>query len=262
MRYTNYNILRLPLLMCMTLCLAFCSTAVAQKRLSSQEIAAIEKRYEEGKRSLTFMKDYATALRLKPAKTREEFMEKGSVIENLMQQYYSSLTDEQRMSEDCMFIYSDYTSSCSKPSFKFMLENAQRFPQNMAEKIDGLVDATLARDVKSYFSAVKAYDAAEVKALKVLAKKRGKTEEYETMFNFINARGKGNVDKYMKYCKDNMGVLNKDEQTALLGNFSALAADGDKKQKENVAAFLRNMLPELDVDVIYTIISQIVELEK
>lgn len=238
-------------------------SAVKQQQLTKEQMAVIEERYNKGERNAELIQQYATVIQRKPVKTQEEFRGKAAKIENMVQDYFSSLSTADRIKPENMFIYRQYTSSSTQPAAQFLINNKTAFPSEVQVEVEQMINRIIDTDVMNYFSGEKVYNAQHFKLLKKQIRRSGlnKDRKYDTSFRFIEARGKGSVFDYMKFCEKNVGQLNKEQQILVFGHFASQIDMKDIEQRMKAAKFLRGLLPQLDMDVVYQTISQIVALE-
>ncbi len=234
-----------------------------RQQLTKEQMAVIEERYNKGERNAEIVQQYAMVIQRKPVKTQEEFKGKTSKIEDMVQGYFSSLSTADRIKPENMFIYRQYTSSISQPAAQFLVNNKAAFPSEVRNEVEQMIIRIFDTDVTNYFSGEKAYDAQHFKSLKKQINRSGlnKDKKYDIFFRFIEARGKGSILDYMKFCEKNVGQLNKEQQILVFGHFASLIDMKDIEQRMKAAKFLRGLLPQLDMDVVYQTISQIVVLE-
>lgn len=226
--------------------------------MTADSIAAIENRYAAGERSPEFMNLYAQAYILKPAHTEAEFKGKYDKASERIQQWFLTLDDKVKASQNCRFVFEQYTSSSRQPAARWLIANVDKVDKSWAEK---KMKQYYEDDITNYFIGKKAYDEKDYKALKKETRSLGLDERYTIMEKFIEAKAKGNMKSYMNFCKKNVALLDRDAQMLLFGNFATNVNQKDIIERVETAKFLRSLLPQLDIDVVYQTIGQIKELE-
>jgi len=223
----------------------------------------MEARYNGGERNVNLIKSYAVAMTDQPVKTFEQLEERREEAQKMVDNYYSSLSNADRLSPENMFVYERYLTSSTSPAARFLVNNLSKLPADKKETITKNLYSAFERDADAYFSGKKSFNDSEFKQFKNDVKKLGlnKNKQMDTKFQFTEAASTMSADDFINFCKANYSKLTPAEQTTLFGGFASRVKSDNYVDKVKTALFLRDMLTNLDSDAIYATISQIAKLE-
>lgn len=226
----------------------------------------IKKKYESGDRSAEVVKTYAAILldELRDQRmSREEYIAKGKEISNLVQDYYSKLSDADKMKDENMFVYRQYTESPFSPSGRFLCANVAKFPDAQKAEADSLMRKYYKEEVIKLMAGDAKYDAANYETLKKEIKACGldKTENFSGAYTLIESEAKGDKIAYINACDKNFSKLTNYQRAYLLETYADHFNDSDEATKLAASKFIRKYIGELEYNEIYFVSMQIGQLE-
>ena len=228
--------------------------------------AMLRKRYADGERTPEVIKGLAfiiddDMLTMYQSQERDSLK---NVRDTMIDSYFSSLSDEKRLAAENSFIFEYYAKNIDSQQFGFMVENRSKFLPEFKHKADSVIGLVYNNNVKMYLSGEKKYDAASFNALKTAIADGGYNtdKKYDTAYALIEEYVKGDLDKYLAFCKKNYKRLPNDQLTSFLENFSDKYAEASESQRNAASRFLRSILPELPIRPIYICAGELSKLEK
>lgn len=232
----------------------------------SKAPALIKKRYENGERSAEVVKAYASNLvsDLQDGRyERNEYIKKYGEIEKLVQDYYGKLSDKDKVKEENMFVYRDFTSSPFTASGRFLYKSIDKFPKARKAEMDSIRTQLYLNEVNGLLSGTTTYDAAKFAELKKEFKELGvdKGTDYTPVYTLIEGYAKDDKKAYITLCGQLYDKLTTNQQAYLLENYAAHFTDADEATKKEAAQFLRKHFGNQSFNVMYFTLMQIGQLE-
>lgn len=226
----------------------------------------IKKKYADGDRSAEVVRTYAGILmdELQQKRTsNDEYVKNVFDISRLVQDYYMGLSDADKVKEENMFVYRQYTNTPFCPAGRFLYESIDKFAEPQKSEADSLRNVFYDREVNLLLNGRSEYNAENFKNLKKEMKKLGldKNTDYSAAFALIE--GEANTDKagYIALCEKHVNKLTSDQQAYLMESYASHFKDCDADTKKAAAKFLRNHIGEQEFNVMYFTAMQIGELE-
>ena len=213
----------------------------------------LRERYAGGERTAELVEAYAALLKSEAYNDRRNGEAKLAEIDALVQDYYAGLSDAERLKEENLFIYMDYTHSASEASARFMVAHRDEFPAAAKERVAARIKELYAMDVLAYFSGERAYDAAAFRTLKEDIVRLGLDEdgEYGLAFRFVEKHAEGNLGAYLSFCEKEYGKLSASFQSTLMISLPKLVDTDDVEVLERANRFVRSRLEDMPVNEIY-----------
>lgn len=204
----------------------------------------MKERYEGGERSPELIDAYAF-----------HFMEQGKEDEGyrIVNDYFNSLTDAQKLDPANYFLFSRYTLSLEDVKADFLAHHYAEFDASVREKAQAHVQRLYRSALISYLSgfvfAEGKYDEATYGKLKQEIQSLGldKSYPYAPVFALIECYAKGDKAAYMELLKKEKANLASGDFELVLLNTSRLfpAASTDKALLAQMASYIRSLLPEM-----------------
>lgn len=232
----------------------------------SKAPALIKKRYESGDRSAEVVKAYASNLvsELQDGSVqKEEYIKRYGEIEKMVQDYFGKLSDKDKVKDENMFVYRDFTSSPFTASGRFLYKNIDKFPKARKAEVDSIRTDLYLNEVNGLLSGTSAYDAAEYTQFKKEFKELGidKGTDYAPVYALIEGYAKGDKKAYIALCGQLYDKLTTNQQAYLLENYAGHFTDADDATKKEAAQFLRKHFGNQSLNVMYFTLMQIGQLE-
>ena len=201
----------------------------------------LKQRYESGERNPELVNAYAMSL-------MEEKKEKEGM--QVVNDYFNSLTDAQKLSADNGFLFTRYTVSLNDPKADFYLNHLNgmdaSLKQTATEHANRLLRAELISYVSGYRFENNQYNAADYQKLKNKITSLGfdKSYPYAPMFELVECYAKGDERAYFDLLKAKKNELDEQDFELVLLNTARLFA-ADSPLLPEVAKYIRSVLPEL-----------------
>lgn len=205
---------------------------------------AMKKRYDAGERTPELVNAYAF-----------HFMEEGKEEEGfrIVNAYFDSLTDAQRLAPENFFLFSRYTIRLDDPKADFLVAHRSEFDPAVRARAEEHAQKLYHAGLVSYLSGFQfaegKYDAAAYGALKqsIIDCGLDKTYPYAPLFALIECYAQGDKAAYFALLKEKQPEMNENDFNLVLLNFSRLfpAATTDKALLAEGAKYIRSTLPGL-----------------
>ncbi|MFR7879495.1 MAG: hypothetical protein ACLU4J_25620 [Butyricimonas paravirosa] len=170
--------------------------------------------------------------------------------------YYASLTETQRLEPQNSFLFTRYTLDLSDEKSGFMVDHRDEFDVSVREliheKVEKLYHSELGRYFSGYIFREGAYKEENYQALKRKIQELGLVEKnkYEPMFRLIEGRVKEGDAAFLKLCRENMGALSDVGRNLLIMNITRLVQTEDQEILQQMAEFVRANLSILPPAII------------
>ncbi len=203
--------------------------------------------YEEGKRTPELINNYALYL-MEQRKEDEGF--------KVVNDYFRSLSDSQRLKADNAFLFTRYTLNLDDDKAKFLLANHNRFDKKAKDAIDARIQLLCHNALTSFFSGYllkeKKYKEEDYQQLKSLIKDLGldKSYAYAPMFRLIESRTKDDDQAFLTNCATEYDRLCTRDRTLLILNLTRLIDTKDKTVLKQISTFVRKRLADMDANTI------------
>ncbi len=224
----------------------------------------VKARYEQGDRSLSVVKTYAALthewLQNGGVSSMEEYEAKVAEVNKMVQDYFAALPDNEKMSADNRFVFLQYTPGITAPAAQYLFSHRKDYG-NEAEA-DSLLALYGKRQVYSYLQVKEEADAAGIKALKKwLGSVKGlDTTSYELALKAIDAAKQGQK-QYIAASNACYDKADDELRTRLISAISYRYAKGNEAEKAEAINAIRQLMPRMSKNQIYTTLSALTRLE-
>ncbi|MBP3303780.1 MAG: thioredoxin family protein [Muribaculaceae bacterium] len=212
--------------------------------LSPERVTA---RYEAGERTPEVVRAYAINIVDNARDYMAAFYKAGKIIDD----YYDSLTEQQRLNPENHFLFDTYTTGYNTPRVQFMIANRDRFDASKSNDIAEQIKRQMTYEATRYFTTNSITDEAsrqEYDKFKQTAGLVGLSSKFANMFRFAEAHASMDVETYVDFCDKNFATLGSEEQGALLSQLSKSFEPSTPEQVKKVSGFARKQLPNLTTD--------------
>lgn len=222
----------------------------------------VRERYAAGERTPGLILAYAGLIKESNPRDYVKGMEEATKI---VDEYYSTLTDSQRLQPENLFVFTGYTNDYSSPRLKFILDNKGKFPADALERLSEVVRNVYFSEAQSYFLENRLADANarplfdkfrnEVQAL-------GYNESLGDMLRFAEKRAATDDSAFLDFCDKNLASLSDQDKYSLMYGITRMVAVDTPEQKQAVCALIRKHIGSLPTDAIYTAAMSLLQLER
>ncbi len=212
-------------------------------------------RYDGGERSASLLKGYAAYLTEKYSSRRmpeAQRAEGRSLIAKMITDYFSGLSDEQRLHPENLFVYRTYTNTVSEPAARFMYAHRDRFGENNAE-IDSVLNQLYRRELSRYVNGTHPYNAATFALLKDEMAALGMTADgnYDGAFQLVEAGSKG-LDDYLAAFDRLYSQLSSSMQVSAMGGIENRSKGLDEATRKRAGRCIRLQMPYMSGSMMYS----------
>ena len=204
-------------------------------------------RYKSGERTPELVNAYALTL-----------MEKGNEDEGfqVVNEYFNSLSDAERLSSANSFLYTRYTVSLNEPKADFMFAHRNEFEEPAKSAILERIGRLYHSEFTTYFSgykwAEKLFNEEEYQALKKTLYELNLVEKnrYEPMFRLVEARITVDDKAFLELCEVEYDNLSESGKNLLMMNMTRLIPSKEPEILKGMSAFIRGRLATSTPNVI------------
>ena len=225
----------------------------------------LKKRFANGERTADVVCAYTAMLVSKAQESRDRklYDEAVAKADSIVESYYSSLSDADKLKNENLFVYTKYMRSPKDACCQFAIANISKFKQPMQQEVDSIVRMVYDYSINKWLGGEEKIIANDYAAVKKTISDMGfnKDGHLDVAYGFIDEYMKGDLISYIEYCKQHYKGLQEMQKTYLLQNFSTLFNDADDDTKQKAARFLRDQLSEMTFTEMYLSAMQIQTLE-
>lgn len=207
----------------------------------------MEERYNSGERTPELINNYAFN-KMEQNKENEGF--------KIVNDYFESLTDAQRIMAENSFLFTRYTIDLNDAKGKFMIDHRKKFAPSVSEDINNKISKLYHSKVVTYFSGYMLRENKFHEDEYVQLKKEIKDLEldkeyaYAPMFSLIESRLQHDDMTFLNQCSKEFDKLNKSDRDLLILNMSRLIQTEDKNSLKAMSQFIRSRLSTLEPSTI------------
>lgn len=199
-------------------------------------------RYQSGERTPELVNNYAYSM-MEQRKEKEGF--------EIVDSYFNSLTDAQRLDVANSFLFTRYTVELDEAKSRFMIDHRNDFDPSVKEAITERIARLYRSKLITYFSGYqyrsKKYKEEEYQTLKkeILDLGLDKEGNYAPMFTLIEGRLKCDDNAYMDLCAKEYANLSEMDRGLLIMNMTRLIETEDVEVLKKMSEFIRSHLSEM-----------------
>lgn len=206
----------------------------------------IKARYDAGERTAGLIKTYAAQISAE-LRTNRRNADLQKKLDEVIDGYYSSLTDAQRIKSENFFIYSDYVDNTADEKMQFLYNNRGKIAKTDRAEADTILVKAYREQIRGclYFRPV--YDAAQVAVYKRQFNALGLNAggKFDGCFAMLEAYASGNYDKYVDEVEKNVKGLDESMAATVMFGMGNALVDAPQETKTKAAKFLRSRLAEM-----------------
>lgn len=207
----------------------------------------IKARYDAGERTAVLVKTYAAQIygEIRMNRNNAELQKK---LDEVIDSYYNSLSDAQRVKAENFFIYSDYVDNTADEKMQFLYNNREKVAKADRAEVDTMLVKTYKDQIFNCLYFRPAYDAAQTAALKQQFYALGLNAggKYDGCFAILEAHASGNYDKYVDEVEKNVKGLDESMAATVMFGMGNALADAPQETKTKAAKFLRSQLADMN----------------
>ena len=223
----------------------------------------LKARYDGGERTPELMKLYAGLLADEARNDRRNYQEKMDDVVKMVQDYFASLTDAQKLSADNMFVYTVYTKSTEDAAARYLGDNQAKFPAECQSTVKETLEKLYKNEGFMLFGASKTPTKERLSVYKADLQRLGLNKDgyYNNMLRLMEAY-EGDADKYMQLCRELYGSFDLSQKANMIYSLENKFKEADEATKKKAARVIREQLPDMETDLLYTAVMSIMGLER
>lgn len=229
--------------------------------LTPEKMAA---RYEAGERSPELVAAFATFIHQRAYERRTPNQELLSKAKSIVEEYYNSLSDEQRLEEQNFFVYSyNFCSDPKQPTAQFLINNKDKYPESMKSLVNSTLDKLLRYRMGEFMGGMSTFTQEDVDVIDDAIQKTGLGEknEFVPTIKTLTAKLQGDeayLAAVMKYY-DKMNASDRAHIAAAIGDN---ITSTDKVLCQKACKWLRSKLASMHYSELYYVGTSLRSLEK
>jgi thioredoxin-related protein len=225
----------------------------------------MQQMYESGNRSASLIKAYAAYMmeELNESGLRgDSYTARRKEIIDIVQNYFETLTDNQKLSEENIFVYRNYTPRTTDPAARYMYAHKGEFGDNNAD-IDSTMQALYDSNLYSYVAGHISYDVTKFQTFVAELKQLGYNNngKYNLAIQFVEAATK-DMNSHLSFFDNQFSSLEDDYKYAAMSGIVNRYSKEDKTTKRKASQSIRNKMPDMDSNMLYNAFEYISQLER
>lgn len=202
----------------------------------------IAERYNSGDRTPAVVNQYAMQF-MEQRKEKEGF--------DVINDYWDSLTDAQRLQHDNTFLFTVYTIDLNDPKADFMKKHINDFDEADKGAVKGRMSQLLNSELRKYLSGFYwkegKYTTENFEALKADLASLGLNEggKNDLVYQFVELRPTVDDAAYLTFMLNNFNKLNKQDQELVTFNLERLFDCTNPETSAQIVKFIREQLPTM-----------------
>lgn len=178
--------------------------------------------------------------------------------------YFNSLNDAQRISNENMFIYMDFTQRMIDVPGQYLVANFSKFPKESQAVLLKKVDELFKEQVYAYLYGERPVAAKDYALMKEQVNKMSvnKDKWFNPMFELIECREKKDYNALLDLCEKLYPTMNESQRVVIIGGMNSIIATDDKVIRKRAAQFIRQRLPEMTLGQLMNVVYPLSMLER
>lgn len=227
----------------------------------------VKMRYANGERTSELVSAYANLLMKEAQGKRQLDVEKIAQAQKAVDDYFGSLTDEERAKEDNAFMYA--YQFCYNPKdvkARFLVDHIQTLPAERKKSFEQTLNKLYLYRIGTLLQGREDFDQSDVEVLKQDVKTLGlfkdEEKEYDAVFRILSAQTDNDKNKYISQLEKDFKNLNVSQKASVATGFSDALNSKDLSIVGRADKWLRSQLPTLDAASIYYAAGSLMQFEK
>ena len=220
-------------------------------------------RYEGGERTAELISAYTSYLIDEATQNGRINQAKVDSVDQMVLDYFSGLTDKQKLADENLFVYQHYSSSPVDSYGRYMLAHRDEFDPAIREQIKQLM-AELYQEYMYYtLSGNQPYNAEDYATVKKEMNELGYNDDkqFDPVFRLIESYAGGDLNAFLDCCEKEYDNLDETGQFNLVYGINNLVKMDDPVILKRVSQFLRSHLSTMSVNGIYISVAILRQIE-
>jgi len=233
--------------------------------LSPERAAA---RYEQGERSAELVAAYANQL-MKESQANRRSLDQSKMdkARQVVDDYFKSLSAEQRLSAENNFVYGyAYCDNPKDEKARFLIDNLPTMDAARRTEAEQTLRTLFLYRTGTMLQGMTQFDLSDVDLLKTdtrnLGFDRGEEQAYEATFRILAAQTQADRNKYIDQLEKDFGALDVSQKASVVSSFAQALGSTDAATVKRADRWLRSQLAGLDAGSIYYAAASLMQFEK
>lgn len=221
-------------------------------------------RYQHGERTAELVQAYAGYLVEKAYEGRRPDKEKLAEANQVINDYFNSLTDEQKVAKENMFVYGmEYAGRPSDDKIKYLVAHRQEVGEGK-DLVQEIIGRVYDSELNNFLSGDEMLSSAVVKVSQEEMNALGLNDggKNKAAFCLLEAYVGGDKNLYVEACEQHFRQLTAAQQQCVFSSYDRLLKGADQDVLRRAVKFMRGQLADLDAVTIYYGSTALMGLEK
>lgn len=236
--------------------------AMINPELAPQKVV---ERYGKGERDPKLVSAYSNMLMEQSHKGRTIDHEKEAEARKVVNDYFLSLDDGQRMADDNTFMYNiQYLGGKDDPKVEFLNKHFAEFRKQPAKAdVVRSIEIYYIMQMQDFIGCKKPFVKEEYDEVKSRINNLGMNDDhkYDAAFKMIEAHAKGDMDKYLKVAEKVFPNVPEGLQQTVIENMGKILGDSPEMTRKGIA-FIRKAYGYVDATTIYFTARKLMQMEQ
>ena len=214
----------------------------------------IKSRYENGERTPRLIKAYMAMLNADMYNSRRDREAKKQKRDAVVNDYFNSLSDKDKLSSDNFFLYSDCCEETADLKIQYLFTNKDKVNSSDKAEADSILKRIYTGELLADVSFSKPFDKSAYTTFRqqCLTFDFAKDPEYEGMIDVLDAYATGDLNNYLEAVKKNAGEKCGNNSLYVYYGLSDALKDADKAIKQSASTLIRSRLATMPAtDIMY-----------
>ena len=214
----------------------------------------IKSRYENGERTPRLIKAYMAMLNADMYNSRRDREAKKHKRDAVVNDYFNSLSDKDKLSNDNFFLYSDCCEETADLKIQYLFTNKDKVNSSDKAEADSILKRIYTGELLADVSFSKPFDKSAYTTFRqqFLTFDFAKAPEYEGMIDVLDAYATGDLNNYLEAVKKNAGEKCGNNSLYVYYGLSDALKDADKAIKQSASTLIRSRLATMPAtDIMY-----------
>ena len=219
-------------------------------------------RYKRGERTPSLIKNYASYLYDEASNNRRSFESRVKEINQMVTDYYMALSDADKVKPENFFVFNKYVKSTEEPAVRYIVENIKKIPSSNRQELMDILSKLYDNEEYFLISGGRPVTQENINTFKNDLKVLGLNDkgQHDHGITLMEA-GLTGGDIFIQTCRSLFNQVNELQLSGILGGLNARFSKSDEATRKKAARVIREQLKDMDVNMLYTAVMSILDLE-
>lgn len=218
-------------------------------RLSDTDLTPekITERYGKGERSPRLVKAYAAMLTEDMYNSRRDREAKKELRDKVVNEYFNTLSDKEKLSKDNFFLYSEYCERTADPKMQHLFSNRDKVKKADKAEADTILKKAYTNEVQAAVMFYNPFDKAAYETFRqqVMTFDFAKEQDYAGLIAVLDAYATGDMNKYIDAVAENAGEKCGEKSFNIYYGTGTALKDAPKETKQRASKLIRSRLADM-----------------